>query len=185
MAKFGIATWTNWSNKTLANRVARHETSHSEVGLLMSKLLIMLAAVGAASFASAQSSPSSNLYPLLSSDSSGWTWYMRRTTLRTANLRTDQLYDFWMVGTNRGSSNARVAIAHVKLSCANKQFVQLRLVSRDGAGKVISEAAAGDHKTNWKAISSGTPTAAAYDLLCLSHRPSPGLQTKRKAPDVR
>lgn len=174
MAKeLGIAAGAKSSNKALANRVATHETSHTEVGLLMSKLLIMFAALGVASIASAQSAPSPNLYPLLSSDSGGWTWHLRRTTLRTASLRTDQLYDFWMVGTNRGSSSARGAIAHVKISCANKQFVQLRLVSRDGAGKVISEASAGDHRTNWKAISSGTPTAGAYILLCSAPRPSP------------
>lgn len=144
----------------------------------MSKLLIMLAAAGIASVASAQSAPPPNLYPLLSSDNNGWTWYLRSTTLRTANARTDQLYDFWMVGTNPGSSNARGAIAHVKLSCANKQFIQLRLVSRDGAGAVISESTSGDHKTNWKDIAAGTPTAGAYKLLCQSE-PAPAPQKPR------
>lgn len=150
----------------LANGFATVNSGRAEVGGLMPKLFMLIAASMLAAPTSAFAVPAPSLYPVLSSDSGGWTWYLRKDTLRTATTSGDQLHRFYMVGENKGSTRARQAVARVKLSCVSKQFVQLRLVSRDGSGAVISETTSGDHRSYWKPIRSGTPTDGAHKLLC-------------------
>ena len=134
----------------------------------MRRIVLALAALLGVSTAQAQPVYPANLYPVVQDVPGRWIWRLRTDSVVQVSVPGigAGVFEFWLIGENRGSGEARYASARIGLDCAGNRWVRERLVPRNAAGEVISDVPVGDHPDHWVPVAAGTSIDGARNILC-------------------
>jgi hypothetical protein len=131
----------------------------------MPRKILAVALLALATAGGAQTPYSPARHQVVSSDPSGWTWYVVKDSKRLLQS-SPKVYRFWMTGVNPQSAN-RYGKVEVKMACSGSGwYVATHVTIYDTARRIVSNTITGDDAANWVQVEAGKPMAGAFPWAC-------------------